>query len=135
MSDFTFILRALLIWLLFGVTEVLLGILRLRLLNRRVGDHRARQIGVGVSCLFIFGITYITLPWSGANSVADMITLGTLWVCLMLAFDLAVGRIVFHFPWKRIRTDFDFRRGNLLGIGMGFVFAAPLIAGALLGKI
>lgn len=135
MLDFTFIIRALLIWLLFGLTEVSLGILRLRLLNRRVGDHRARQIGVGVSCLFIFGITYITLPWSGANSVADLITLGTLWVCLMLAFDLAVGRIVFHFPWKRIRTDFDFRRGNLLGIGMGFVFVSPLIAGALLGKI
>ncbi len=121
--------------MLFGITEVSRGILRLRLLNRRVGDHRARQIGVGIGCLFIFGITYMTLPWSGSNSVADLITMGTLWFCLMLAFDLVVGRILFHFPWKRIRIDFDIRRGNLLGLGMLFVFAAPLLAGAIIGKV
>ncbi len=129
MLDFSFTLRALAIWLLFGLTEVLLGILRLRFLNRHVGDHRARQIGVGVSCLFMFSITCIVLPWSGANTVSDLVTLGLIWFCLMLAFDLAVGRILFRFPWKRIRSDFDLRRGNLLGIGMLFILITPLLAG------
>ncbi len=133
MFDLSFVLRAFVIWLLLGLTEVLLGILRLRLLNRHVGDHRARQIGIGVSCLFIFSIAYILLPWSGANTVSDLLTLGLIWGCLMLAFDLAVGRMLFHFSWKRIRNDFDIRRGNLLGIGMGFVFVAPLLAGAIHG--
>jgi hypothetical protein len=38
--------RAFMIWLLIAVAEVIHGILRVRFLNRRVGDQRARQIGV-----------------------------------------------------------------------------------------
>lgn len=47
MPESTLFLHAFIIWIPIATIEVLLGILRLRLLNRRVGDHRARQIGVG----------------------------------------------------------------------------------------
>ena len=40
------IIKALVIWLLIAVADVLHGVLRVSLLNRRVGDHRARQIAV-----------------------------------------------------------------------------------------
>ena len=133
MPDSTLIFRAFLIGILIALMEVLFGILRQRLLNRRVGDHKARQIGVGISCLFIFLIACLVLPWTGAAKFSDLIFLGLIWLALMLAFDLAVGRILFHFPWKRIRADFDPRRGNLLGIGMLFLFIAPSLAGLFRG--
>lgn len=38
--------RALLIWLLITGLEIIQGILRVRYLNRPLGDHRARQVGV-----------------------------------------------------------------------------------------
>lgn len=133
MPEPTLIFRAFLIWILIALTEVLLGILRLRLLNRRVGDHRARQIGVGVSCLFILSIAWFTVPWTNTATLLDLIALGLFWFSLMLAFDLAVGRVVFHFPWKRIAADFDPRRGNLLGFGMLFILIAPLLIGVLRG--
>lgn len=133
MSVSSFIVRAILIWILLATTEVLLGITRVRLLNRRFGDHRARQIGVGASCLLIFMITWTTLSWTGADTVAKLLTLGLAWSSLMLVFDLAVGRFVFHYRWKRIRADFDPRRGNLLAFGMLFLLVAPLLVAALQG--
>lgn len=135
MLESNFILRAFLIWILIALTEFLLGILRVRLLNRRVGDHKARQIGVGVSCLFFLLITHLTLPWIAATNPAELIILGLFWVCLMLVLDLAVGRLIFHFPWMRIAADFDPRRGNLLGIGMLFLFVTPLLVGAFRGVL
>jgi len=130
-----FLARAILIWILLAATEVFLGILRVKLFNRRFGDHRARQIGTGISCLSIFTIVWITLPWIGTTSISRLLTLGLVWLCLMLIFDLAIGRLVFHFRWKRIVADFDLRRGNLLGLGMLFLFMAPLLTAFLQGIV
>jgi hypothetical protein len=135
MTITTLIIRAFLVFLLIAAAEVFQGILRVRYLNRRVGDHRARQIGVGSGCCLIFAITWFTLPWVGAISWGELIGVGFLWFCLMLAFDLGFGRLVFRFPWRRIWADFDPRRGNLLGLGMLFVFASPLLVGWLRGMI
>ena len=40
------ILRAFIVWLVIAAAEVFQGSLRVRFLNRRLGDRRARQIGV-----------------------------------------------------------------------------------------
>jgi hypothetical protein len=40
------LLKAFPAWMLIAAADVLQGILRVRFLNRRAGDHRARQIGV-----------------------------------------------------------------------------------------
>lgn len=135
MPDFTLILRASLVWLVIAVAEVLQGILRVRLLNRHVGDHRARQIGVFTGCCLVFGIGWLTLPWIAAVTWPEFVVVGILWFALMLTFDLVFGRLVFHAPWSRIAADFDPRKGNLLGFGMLFVFAAPLLVAELRGYI
>lgn len=133
MSDPLLILRALLVWALLAVAEVLLGLLRVRLVNRRVGDHRARQLGVVVSGGVIMVLTWFTLPWLDARGGWQLLGVGLLWLVLMLAFDVVIGRAVFRFGWSRILSDFDPRRGNLLGLGMLFLLAAPLLAGVLRG--
>ena len=129
------ILRASLVWLPIAGFEVLQGILRVRFLNSRVGDHRARQIGVITGSGLIFGVTWFTVPWIGAETWPELVAVGLLWFTLMLTFDLTFGRLVFRFPWKRIAADFDLRRGNFLGIGMLFIFAAPLLVAKLRGLL
>jgi hypothetical protein len=121
------LLRAFAIWLVIAAAEVAQGILRVRLLNRRVGDHRARQIGVATGCGLILAITSLAAPWIGGRTTVDWLGVGALWLGLMLAFDLAFGRWVFRAPWSRIAAGFDVRRGGLLGLGMAFLFAAPLL--------
>lgn len=98
-------LRALLIWAVIAGAEVLHGILRTKLLNPRVGDRRARQIGVVTGVLLNFLITWLALPWMLAGTTAgpgELLAVGAGWTGLMLAFDLWFGRWVFRFSWPRI---------------------------------
>lgn len=127
------LLRALLVWMVIAMAEVIHGILRIRLLNRRVGDHRARQIAVGTGSLLILAITWLTLPWVAPTTTNDVFAIGTLWLVTMLAFEISLGRFVFHVTWAKIGADFDLRRGGLLGFGMLVLFLAPLLMGRLHG--
>jgi hypothetical protein len=127
------LMRALLVWIVIAMAEVVHGILRIRLLNRRVGDHRARQIAVGTGSLLILGITWVMLPWIAPRTSGDALAIGTLWLVAMLAFEISLGRLVFHVPWAKIGADFDLRRGGLLGLGMLILFFAPLLIGRVYG--
>ena len=128
-------LKAFSIWLLIAVAEVLHGILRVRLLNRRVGDHRARQIAVFTGSGIILVIAWVTAPWLGAASSGQLLGVGFLWLTLMLSFEIAFGRLVFHATWERITAAFDFRKGGLLSIGMAVLLVAPLLVAKLLSLV
>ena len=49
------IFKTLVIWMLIAAAEILHGVLRVFLLNRSVGNHRARQIGVFTGSAIIHG--------------------------------------------------------------------------------
>jgi hypothetical protein len=125
--------KAFLVWILIAAAEVLQGILRVRFLNRRVGDHRARQIGVFTGSAFLLVIAWVLAPWIGASSVRQSLGIGFMWLVLMLAFEVGFGRLVFRASWQGIASDFDFRKGGLLSIGMAALFFAPLLAAKLRG--
>jgi hypothetical protein len=125
------LIRALLVWLLIAGGEVIHGALRITFLNRPLGDRRARQVGVCTGSALNFALTWLTLPWIGAVTTAELLAVGGLWLALMLAFDAGFGRAVFHFPWKRIARDFDPRAGGWLGFGMALLFLSPLAAAGL----
>ena len=125
--------KAFLVSLGIALAETVQGILRMRLLNRRVGDHRARQIGVVLASVIILLIAWFTVPWIAPGSTSQALTVGGLWLVLMLAFEIGLGRLVFHASWDRIASDFDLRRGGYLGFGMLVLLAAPLLAAKLHG--
>lgn len=122
------LMRAFAVWGLIAGCETAHGILRLKLLNRRVGDHRARQIGVGTGAMLNFFLTWLTLPWIGAVTTAELFGVGALWLGLMLGFDVGLGRRVFRLPWARIARDFDPRAGGWLGFGMLLLGLSPWLA-------
>ncbi len=129
------LLKAIAIWLLIAVAEVGHGIVRVSVLNRRLGDRRARQIGVFSGSAIILAIAWLAAPWLGANTTPQCLAVGALWFVLMLAFDVAFGRWVFRASWRRIASEFDFRQGGLLAIGMVIVLLAPWLAAKLRGLL
>ena len=129
------LLKAFAVWLLIAAAEVVHGILRVQFLNRRVGDHRARQIAVFSGSGIILAIAWLTVPWLGASTTGQLLGAGFLWVALMLAFEVAFGRFVLRASWQRVAADFDFRKGGLLSIGMTVLLFAPLLAAKLRGLV
>jgi hypothetical protein len=129
------LVKALAIWAVIALAETVHGILRFRFLNRRLGDRRARQVSVISGAAIILAIAWLLMPWTGATTAGQCLWIGWLWVALMLAFDLSLGRLWFHLPWKRLAADFDPRRGGFLGLGMLVLLFAPWIAASWRGMI
>lgn len=122
------ILKCLVIWLVIALAETLHGIARVKFLNRRLGNKRARQITVVTGSAIIIGIAWVLVPWIGITTVAESLAIGGFWVVLMIAFDFGIGRFVFRMKWKRIAADFNPSRGGYLAFGMLALLLAPLIA-------
>jgi len=101
------ILKSFLVWLLIAGAETLHGILRINLLNPRLGDLRARQVSLITGAIIILLMGWFTIPWINPQSLIDCISVGGLWLLAMLAFDIGFGRLYLRFTWKRIWSDFD----------------------------
>jgi hypothetical protein len=122
------LIRALVVWLLIVAAEVVHGIARARWLEPRVGDLRARQIGVFTGSAMILAIALVFSRWIGARGSRQLLAVGLLWLSLMLGFEILVGHFAFGVSWERIASDYDPRRGGLLPIGMAILTLAPRAA-------
>jgi hypothetical protein len=117
--------------LLLAAVETLHGIARVRLLNRHVGDRRARQIGVLTGSLLVLGVASLTIGWIGVATTAQALLVGAWWCAGMMAFDLGLGRWVFRMPWSRVLREFNPKEGGFLALGMLVVLLAPALVLAL----
>ncbi|MDA0346350.1 MAG: hypothetical protein O3C43_06210 [Verrucomicrobia bacterium] len=129
------IIKALLIFVLIAAAETIHGILRIRYLNRPLGDRRARQVSVFTGSIILNVTAWLAIPWIGVSTLSDCVVIGLLWLVLMLTFDIGLGRLYFKFSWKRIGNDFDPRKGGFLGFGMVVLFFAPILVAKLRGLI
>lgn len=119
-------------WLVIAAAETLHGIVRGAVLQPFVGDRPARQIGVVVGSGLILAIAWLFSGWLGAGSQRARLEVGVLWLALMLAFEVSLGRAL-GLSWQRIASDYDPRQGGLMPIGMTVLVLAPLVAGWLRG--
>jgi hypothetical protein len=110
-----------------ALVETLHGILRIRFLNRPLGARRASQVGVLTGSLLILAIGWLTVPWIGVRTMQECLVAGTLWLSLMLGFELVLGHWIFRLPWRRLAAEYDLRKGGFLGLGMLVLFFTPLI--------
>jgi hypothetical protein len=122
-----FLLRAIAVWLVLMVAEVIHGILRGLLLVPLVGDLRARQVGVFVGSLLILVLTYLFVRWIRAGSPVRLLAVGGLWLVLTVLFEFALGRLVLGLPWQQIRQDYDLPRGGLMLFGLLVIALSPLL--------
>lgn len=121
------LLKSLLVWLLIAVAETLHGILRVKYLNPRLGDRRARQVGVLTGTIIILLIGWFTVPWINPNTWIKSFSVGLIWLGAMLTFDVSLGRLYLRLPWKRIWSDFDTSQGGFLGFGMTALLVTPWV--------
>ena len=119
--------RGLAVWLLIAAAETVHGTLRTLFLALRVGDLASRQIGVFTGSLMILLIAVLTIGWIGARRPRSLAALGGLWLVLMLAFEVTLGR-AFGLSWARIAADYRPSEGGFMLVGMAVLALAPTLA-------
>jgi len=122
------LLKSLVVWVIIVCAEIAHGIARTLLLVPYVGDLHARQIGVFTGSAIILTIAILFIRWIGAKSTFQLLTIGLLWLVLMLTFEITFGLFVVGYSWERIASDYNIFKGGLLPIGMVILTLSPLIA-------
>ncbi len=121
-------LRAVVVWVMFILAEILNGVLRTLFLEPAVGDFRARQIAVLPGSAVILIISFLSIRWIGAGSVKELLAVGFLWLGLTLTFEISLGYFVFHYSWGRVLSDYNILEGGLLPVGLLVMTLAPLVS-------
>ncbi len=109
--------RCLAIWLLMVVLETIHGIVRQRFLAPTWGDLPARQIGVVIGSSFILLIAFFSYEWIGARSVKQQLTVGALWVTLMVGFEIGLG-LLLGMSSERLLSDYNIAKGGYMSLGL-----------------
>lgn len=115
------------IFVLIAFAETINGIYRIKFLNKRFGNKKAKIISFFTGLFFIVVIVYYALKWISLSSFYDSFFVGFLWSFLMVAYDVFIAKIVFKYSWKNVIKDFDVTQGNLLSIGIVILFLLPSI--------
>lgn len=79
------VIRALIVWLILIVAEIVHGIARAIFLVPHVGQFRSNQIGVGTGSLIILASALVFVRWIGPSRSLLLLGIGLLWGVLTLA--------------------------------------------------
>ena len=124
-------IRAITVWLVLIVAEILHGIARGIFLVPHVGEFRSSQIGVFTGSIIILAIAVVFVRWIGATRPAHLLMVGFLWLALTLTFEILFGRFVVGASWERLAADYNVLKGGLLPFGMVVLMLSPFIAAKL----
>lgn len=85
--------RALAIWLILIVAEILHGIAHAAFLVPYVGKFRSNQIGVFTGSAIVLVIALLFVRWIGASRPSQLLMVGLVWLGLTVAFEILFGRM------------------------------------------
>jgi hypothetical protein len=126
-------LKSVLVWVIFILAESANGVFREVVLIEkfRFEGLAAHQISFVVGSLLILMISRQFMSWISSKSPLSksiLARIGILWICLTIAFEVSIGKLILHYSWERILSDYDITKGRLMSFGILLLFTAPFIA-------
>lgn len=122
-----FLLRALVVWLVFITVESVLGTLRILFLEPRMGAEPALGTGFVTGSAALLIVAYLFIEWIRVGRWAELLEVGLLWVVLTFTFEMAIGHLRGR-SWQSLLADYDIAHGGLMAIALLLLLVAPLIA-------
>ncbi len=116
--------KAIAVWMLIVLAESIHGAIRELFIAPAIGDVLARQIGVFVGSALILLVSWLTAPWLDATALKDQLSIGALWVVLIVVFEISLG-LWLGYTRERMLSDYDLTQGGLMGFGLVFMLFAP----------
>jgi hypothetical protein len=122
-----FLLRALVVWLVFIAVESVLGTLRVLFLEPRMGAEPAQVTGLVTGAAALLVVAYLFIEWIRVKRWAALLGIGVLWVALTFSFEMVIGHMR-GLSWQSLLADYDIAHGGLMAIALVLLLFAPLIA-------
>ena len=121
-------------WLALLVLMFANGVIRVGVLQPRLGEERARQVAslTGVALVLLVGWLFVRA--SPEASPARLWRVGAGWVAATLVFEFGFGRFVSGLSWRALVADYDVGHGRLWPLVLIGVGLAPRLWGAVRGR-
>lgn len=124
------LLRAAAVWLLLLVIAVAAGAVRAGLLEPRLGERTAHQVGTLAVVALFAAVIWSTVRWIDPGlDRGRLIALGVGWTAATVLFELGFGHWVAGHSWSRLLADYDLLAGRLWLLVLLAVLVGPVAAG------
>lgn len=120
---------SLLTWLLLLAAMFGNGVLRVAVLQPRLGEEAGRQAACLTGIAIVLVLSRLVVPRLGRRTGPELLGVGAIWLALTLAFEFGFGRYVSGLSWEALLADYDLRRGRLWPLVLLTTFAAPWLWG------
>jgi hypothetical protein len=127
------LVKSIIVWLMFIVTESLNGTVRIFYLIPALGDPLAHQISFAIGVVLIVTTATIFIPWFQASRISQLLEIGILWLLLTAGFELVLGRFVLGYSWQQIAADYNIYQGGLMPYGLVLLTLSPIVAAKIRG--
>jgi hypothetical protein len=117
-------------WFVFALIAVAGGIVRVTILEPRLGSYPANVVETLALVVVLLVLIWIAVPWLLPElRTTDLIKLGAFWFGLTVAFEFLFGHYVDGATWDALLANYDITAGRLwilvlLSMGLG-----PIILG------
>jgi len=119
-------LKSIFIWLFMLAIAVLSGGLRNALLETRLGEPRAHQIGT-IAVSFLFFLIILWFVRATAMLSRQALVIGSLWFVMTILFETIMIRFLMKRPWGDVFADYNLSDGRLWPIVLVTILIGPYI--------
>ena len=118
-------------WLVFMVTAIANGAFRESLLIPRFGSQVGHWISTAMLCVLLVIEIVVFLAIAGnAESKAELLALGTMWLLLTLVFEFGFGHWVAKKPWSELLADYNVLEGRVWPAVLLVILLTPVVTGS-----
>jgi hypothetical protein len=143
----TVMVKAFLAWFVLLVLMFGNGVVRVGVLQPRLGEDVARRIAslTGVAIVLAFSGLFVrglVTPMRGAlaprgsvgSFAGGLLGVGALWLALTLAFEFGFGHYLSGMSWQALLADYDLLHGRLWPLVLIATLLGPWLWGLALGR-
>jgi hypothetical protein len=123
--------RAAATWLALLVVMFANGVLRVLVLQPRLGEDRARQLASFAGLVIVFVVAWIFVRAQAGVGSRALLGVGALWLLLTLSFEFGFGYFVSGLSWAELVADYNVVQWRL----WPFVLLGTLVAPWLWGRL
>lgn len=123
-------LKSVLAWIVLLAIMIGNGMVRVGVLQPRLGEDAARQLASLLAIVIVFAAAWIFVRIIlRTASRRELITVGLLWLALTIAFEFSFGRLVVGASWETLLADYNVLNGRLWLFVLLSTLVAPLLCG------